>query len=201
MRRWIVHALVLALSFTALAACGGDPNGDSGGGSADQGGDGDISSGTTAPADFMRGLCTAISSYQADLETQNAAFQDEFSSGTPTPAETKDALIGFLDDIKARTQQLIDEVEELGTPEIENGESVRSAMVGAFQNVVDLFVEAKADIEGLSTDDPAGLVQGFTQVGTKLQEAGADIQNSLADFESPELSEAAADADACAGVV
>jgi len=199
MRRWIVRSLILALPLTALVACGGDSGGDSAGGGA--GGDGGGSSETTSPAEYVQGLCTAIASYQTDLEEQNTAFQQEFSSGTPTPEETKNTLVGFLDEIKGRTEQLIDEVEALGTPDVDNGDNVRTAMVGAFQKVVDLFDEAKADIEGLSAEDPAALVEGFTQVGTKLQEAGNDIQNSLTDFESPELSDAAAEADACKGVV
>lgn len=196
MRRRVVLALLLPLFL--LVACSGDTGGDGGGGGEGGGGG---SSEVTTPAEYMKGLCTAISTYQSDLEAQNTAFQDEFTSGTPTPEETKDALVGFLDEITARTGQLIDEVEALGTPDVDNGDSVRTAIVGAFQKVVVLFDEAKADIEGLSADDPAALIEGFTQVGTKLQEAGNDIQNSLSEFESPELSEAVAEAEACAGVV
>jgi hypothetical protein len=53
----------------------------------------------------------------------------------------------------------------------------------------------------LSTDDPAALAEGFTEVGTQLQEAGTDISASFDDLQSPELDEAAADVEACSGII
>jgi len=66
---------------------------------------------------------------------------------------------------------------------------------------VTAFDEAEADIDGLSTDDPAALAEGFTEVASKLQEAGTDISTSFDDLQSPELDEAAADVEACSGVI
>ena len=89
MRRSIVPALVvLAL---ALAACDGDSGGSVAG----------TPSGATqaegaAPGEYMEGLCAAIVSYQEDLETENASFQEQFSGGTSSPAETKEAPVAFL---------------------------------------------------------------------------------------------------------
>ncbi|HWC69888.1 MAG TPA: hypothetical protein VG993_01870 [Actinomycetota bacterium] len=192
MRRWITPASVVVVLLMVLAACGGD--------SGDGGNDTEAPA-AAAPADYVAGLCTAITDYEADLEAQNSSFQEQFSSGTPSPGEAKDAIVAFLDEIRQRTRQLIDDVEALGTPDVDNGGEVRSALVGTFQQVVDLFDQAKADIEALPTDDPAAMAAGFAEIGTKLQQAGTEIQSSLDGFESPELDEAAAEATACDGVI
>lgn len=197
MRRAITSAMALLLALSLLAACssGDDGGGGSGGGN---GGSGDT---VTAPADYAEGLCTAIADFQTDLDRQSAELQDALGQGTPSPADMKDTLVTFVSGLSDRTHELIDDVEALGTPDVENGEEVRSTLTGAFETVVAAFDEAEADIEALPTDDPAALVQGFTDVGTKLQEAGTEISTSFGDIQSPELDEAAADVEACSGVI
>lgn len=64
-----------------------------------------------------------------------------------------------------------------------------------------LFRDARSEIEGLSTEDPAALAEGFATAGTKLQEAAAGISSSFQDLSSPDLKEAGADAPSCAGVI
>jgi hypothetical protein len=198
MRRTLLGIASLVLAISLLAACGGDE------GDADAGGNGDggdAGSEVSSPSEYMQGLCTAISDYQADLSAQNGAFQEELTGGSPNPEETKTAIIAFLDELSTRTQQLIDDVGALGTPDVDNGEEVRTTLTGAFDQVIALFDEAKADIEALPTDDPAAMAQGFTEIASKLQEASTEIQGSLGGFESPELDEAAAEVEACGAVL
>jgi hypothetical protein len=202
MRRSIARALALLLALSLLAACSSDGDG----GSEDGGEDGGSADTVTAPADYAEGLCTAIADFQADLETQSTEFRDllrpdALGSVTPSPELAKDVLSSFVGELSDRTQELIDDVEALGTPDLENGEDVRSALTGAFEQVVAAFEEAEADIDGLSTDDPAALAQGFSEVASKLQEAGTEISTSFDDLQSPELDDAAADVEACSGVI
>ena len=197
MRRAITSAMALLLALSLLAACS---SGDGGGGGSGGGNDGSADT-ATAPADYAEGLCTAIADFQTDLDRQSAELQDALGQGTPSPADMKDTLVTFVSGLSDRTHELIDEVEALGTPDVENGEEVRSTLTGAFETVVAAFDEAEADIEALPTDDPAALVQGFTDVGTKLQDAGTEISTSFGDIQSPELDEAAADVEACSGVI
>jgi hypothetical protein len=149
----------------------------------------------------MEGLCAAIVSYQSDLEAENASFQELFSGGTPTPEDTKTALGSFLGTAAARTEQLVDDVNALGTPDVDNGDDVRSALTTAFEQVVELFNSAKSDIEALSVDDPAALLAGLEATATKLQEAATGISTSFDELSSPELDEVAAGAPSCAGVI
>ena len=198
MRRSIARALALLLALTLLAACSDDGGGEGGGTGGDDGGTTDQ---VTAPADYVEGLCTAVGDFQDDLEQQGTEFQNAFGSGTPSPEEAKDTLATFVGDLSTRTQQLIDDVQALGTPDVDNGDEVRTALTSAFERVVEAFDQAEADIEALSTDDPAALAEGFTEVGTQLQEAGTDISASFDDLQSPELDEAAADVPACSGII
>lgn len=198
MPRSFVRALMSLFALSLLvAACGGSSDSDDGGG----GDDTQAADTVTAPADYADGLCTAIGEFQDDLTQQSTDFQEAFSSGTPSPDEAKDTLATFVADLSARTQQLIDDVNALGTPDVENGEEIRSRLTSGFEQVVAAFDEAEADIDALSTDDPAALAEGFTEVGTQLQEAGTDISASFDDLQSTELDEAAADVEACSGLV
>ena len=197
MRRWIVRALVFALPLTVLAACSSDDPVASGGDTS-----ADAAAEATAPAEYMEGLCAAIVSYQSDLEAENASFQEQFEGGaTPAPEDTKNALAAFLGTAGTRTERLVDDVNALGTPDVDNGDGVRTALTSAFEKVVELFNDAKTEIEGLSADDPAALVEGFTAAATNLQEAATGISTSFDDLSSPELDEASADAPSCEGVV
>jgi hypothetical protein len=193
MRRALLVITSLVLASSLLAACSGDDEG----GDGDGGGSGEV----TAPDTYMEGLCTAIADYQADLTEQNTAFQETFTGDTPSPEDMKTSIVGFLDELSARTQQLIDDVQALGTPDVGNGEEVRTTLTGAFEQVIALFDEAKADIEALDTGDPAAMAQGFGEIASKLQEAGTEIQGSLSGFESPELDEAAEGVEACGAVL
>lgn len=196
MRRWIVFALVLAFPLTVLVGCSSDDPAVGGGDTTVE-----APAEATAPADYMAGLCAAIVSFQTDLESESASLGELVSGGTPTPEESKTALGSFLGTLAGRTEQLVDEVNALGTPDVDNGDEVRSVLTRAFEQVVELFNEARSDIEGLSTEDPAALNEGFAAAGTKLQEAATGITASLDDLSSPELDEAAADAPSCDGVV
>lgn len=193
MHRSLIRVSAIVLVLVLLAACSSDGSGGTDGAEAP--------AEAAAPDAYMEGLCAAIVSYQGDLEAESTSLQDEFSGGTPTPEETKDVLVSFLGTMSDRTQQLIDDVEALGTPDVENGEQVKTAFVGAFQQVVDLFDSAKSDVEKLSTDDPAALAEGFATAATKLQEAGAGIGASFNDLSSEELDAAAQEAASCAGVI
>lgn len=196
MRRSVVTALVLTLSLSMLAACGSDDP-EAGGGDTTA----EAPAEATAPADYMEGLCAAIVSFQTDLESESASLEDSFSGDTPTPEESKTVLGTFLGTLADRTEQLLDEVDALGTPDVGNGEDVKTALTTAFEQVVVLFRDARSEIEGLSTEDPAALAEGFATAGTKLQEAATGITAPFDDLSSPELDEAGADAPSCAGVI
>ncbi len=193
MRRSLVGLVLMSLSL--LAACSsGDPA------PPEQGTPAEAPTEATAPADYVEGLCAAVVSYQADLEAENTALQDSISTGEPDPAALKTALESFLAALSDRSQRLVDEVDALGTPDVDNGEDVRSALTSAIEQVVTLFDEARSDIAALATDDLAALEEGFIAAGAKLQEAAVGISGSLDGLSSPELKEAAADAPSCAEV-
>ncbi|HVF07224.1 MAG TPA: hypothetical protein VNC60_01445 [Actinomycetota bacterium] len=192
MRRSIVGLVLVSLSL--LAACSsGDPA------PAEQGTPAEAPSEATAPADYVEGLCAAVVSYQTDLEAENEALQESIS-GEPDAAELKSALESFLAALSDRSQRLVDEVDGLGTPAVDDGEGVRSALTSAIEQVVSLFDEARSDIAALATDDLQALTEGFAEAGAKLQEAAVGISGSLDGLSSPELKQAAADAPSCEGV-
>jgi hypothetical protein len=190
MRRSFAGLVLVSLSL--LAACSnGDPA------PPEQGTPAEAPTEATAPADYVAGLCAAVVSFQTDLEAENASLQESISGDEPDPADLKAALESFLAALSDRSQRLVDEVDALGTPDVDNGEDVRSALTSAIEQVVTLFDEARSDIAALATDDLAALEEGFIAAGAKLQEAAVGISGSLDGLSSPELKEAAADAPSC----
>lgn len=195
LRRPIIVSLAALVAVGLLAACSGDDA------SPRATATGDVPAGATAPAEYMEGLCAAIASFRSDLNMENAALQDSISADEPTPEGMKEDLKTFLGALSDRSQRLVDDVNALGTPAVDNGDEVRSALTAGVEQVVQLFEEARADIAALPTDDPDALLKGFVSAGARLQEAATEISGSLEDLSSPDLEEAAADAPSCQGVL
>lgn len=195
-RTWIARALALALLALSLAAC-----------SDDGGGEGTSTEGTsteTAAAvpveEYLEGLCTAISDYQDDLTTLNEDLQGQLTGETPTPEDVKDLLVTFLGEAVAATQGLAEEVRALGAPDVDGGEEISVTFVSAFEQVEDLFATSKADVEALSTDDPAALAEGFQEIATNLQTGGEEIASVFETLPEDDLDVNPEDIPACAGI-
>lgn len=193
MRRPLASLLAIAALTTSLAACGSDGS--------ESAASTPTSTAPVAASDYVKGLCTSVADFRDTLDARNAAFQEEFSTGSPTPAEVKDGLVAFLGDAAAETQALTDEIRALGTPDVEGGEEMVLGFVSALEQAEDLFATTQDEIEALPTDDPAALTQGFEEAGAKLTDAATQIGATFDDLENAELTAAAKDEPACADIL
>ena len=181
MRRKL-SVMLVPLGMLVMGACsGGD------------GGDGETE--TVSATEYATGVCGAISGWIDDIQGLNQDLQAELD---PTSVDSlKDSMVGFLDDVTTATEDVIDEVEAAGIPDVEDGQAAADAVLTALQNSRDVFEDARDRVQGLSTADPAAFGEELQTLGTDIQSSMSDIGGELDQFASPELDEAAKDVPAC----
>lgn len=192
-RSIVARALAVALLALSMAACSSDEGGGSGGDSTE------TAAAAVPVEEYLDGLCTSITDYQDDLTTLSADLQGQLDAAA-SPADVKDILVTFLDDAVVSTQGLADDVRSLGTPDVDGGEEISVTFVSAFEQVEDLFATSKADVEALSTDDPAALIEGFQEVATNLETGGEEIATVFDTLPEDDIDVNPEDIPSCAGL-
>jgi hypothetical protein len=178
--------LVIPLGMLLMGACSGD------GGS---GTDGEVEPDTVSATEYATGVCGAISGWVDEIQGLN---QDLSANLDPSSADSlKDAMVGFLEDVTTATDSVIDEVGAVGIPDVEDGEATAEAVLTALRGSRDVFADAQARVEGLSTDDPAAFGEELQTLGTDLQSSMSGIGGELDQFASPELDQAFNDIPEC----
>ena len=179
-------ALVIPLGMLVLGACSGDD---------ETGTDGEGETDTVSATEYATGVCGAIAGWVEDIQGLN---QDLQANLDPTSIDAlKDAMVGFLEDVTAATDAVIEEVEAAGIPDVEDGQAAADAVLSALSDSRDVFQDAHDRVEGLSTDDPAAFGEELQTLGTDLQSSMSGIGSELDQFASPELDEASKDIPEC----
>jgi len=175
--------LVVPLGMLVMGACS----------SGDGGTDGEVE--TVSATEYATGVCGAIAGWVDDIQGLN---QDLQANLDPTSLDSlKDAMVGFLEDVTAATDSVIDEVEAVGIPDVEDGQAAADAVLSALRDSRDVFADAHDRVEGLSTADPAAFGEELQTLGTDLQSSMSGIGGELDQFASPELDEVSKDIPEC----
>lgn len=151
---------------------------------------------TVSPESYMTSLCTEMGDWLTGIRSSVKDLGNEITP-TMTPAQGKDALGAFLDDVIGLTQEALDGVKAAGIPDAEGGEEIATKIQGAFEQAKKVFEDARAKVDELPTDDPAAFQGAATQLGTSIQDASSKIGGSLGGVKSPELDKAARNVTAC----
>ena len=137
----------------------------------------------------------AVASWVEDVRGLNQELSENLD---PNSLDSlKSAMVGFLGDAIAATDSVIADVEDVGVPDVENGEASAQTVLTALRDSRDVFIDARDRVDGLSTDDPAAFIQELQKLGTDLQTSLSRIGEELERFESPELDEASEDVPEC----
>jgi hypothetical protein len=163
--------IVVGLLAVALAGCGGD---DDGGGS--------------SATEWAGGLCTAITDWTQSVETTS----DSLRSGNLTEASLKEAA----EDFKSATEQFVDDVRGLGTPDTEAGEQAKEEI----DKLADSVDENVAKIDE-AVDGGGGLAATVSAVTAALSAMGQQLASTFTALEGldagGELEDAFRDAESC----
>jgi hypothetical protein len=189
LNRLPIWSLVLALFL--LAACEGDSGGDPTATGA--------ASPTEALADadtYATNMCTAITDWATSIQERNVSMQEELQEETSAEG-VKQRVLEFLDDAITSTDQMLEQIDEVGVPDVEDGEEVHQQLVGALESSRDVLADARDTVDQLDSDDPQALSQGLQDLGTSIQTAFGDISSPLESLENEELDQAFTENAAC----
>jgi hypothetical protein len=176
-RIWIGAILVLALAGVA-AGCGGDDESES--------------DPTAAWAD---GFCSAVTDWTDELQSITSQFSD-------TSNLSEDGIQSAATDVRSATQTLVDELRDLGAPETDSGEEVKSALDTLSATLEDESSEIEDTANGVSgiTELPSAITKissSLSALGTAFSQTLETIENADA---SGELRAALEDSPECADI-
>jgi methyl-accepting chemotaxis protein len=175
-RRRLALAGAILVLVGVVAGCGGDDEGDD----------------TTAA--WASSFCSAITGWTDDLEGVTSEFSDASNL-------SEEGLQSAAEDVRTATQQLVDELRDLGRPPTESGEQIETALDGLSSTLETQTAEIEEAAEGVSnlTDLPdaittistalSAMATSFSNALTTIQDAdaGEELQNALED--SPECAD------------
>ena len=185
-RAALLTALASVLVLLA-AACGG---GDGGGGV----------EGGSEPDAYAADVCGAITNWQERLQSSASTLGSDLQNSSDISA-VKGKLVEFMGEAVQSTDQMLNQVEEAGPPDIEQGEAFHRDLVAGLRQARDTFAEAETNAENLPTNNPTAFQQGATELGQTLERQGGEIENTLSEvdekYDSDELDKAFEDDPAC----
>lgn len=159
------------------------------------------------PATWTSSFCTSMSAWVQGIQGSAEGLEGDFDELTPGDFEgLKDLMVGFVDEAVRRTDELIEQVEGLGAPAVEEGGEVVATVVGALREIGGVFAEARDVVGDLPVDDPEVFFTGLQEVGSAIQRGTESATGVLDEAErsglgGEELSEAFENAPACRGLV
>jgi hypothetical protein len=176
-RRLALLGVVLALAGVA-AGCGGDDE-----------------TGEDATAAWASDFCGAITSWTDELETVTSQFTD-------TSNLSSEGIQSAAEDARSATQELIDELGDLGRPPTESGDEVEAALDSLSSTLDEETAEIEQTAEGVSglTDLP----NAITEITASLSALGTAFSNTLTTIQNAdaggELETALEDSPECADI-
>jgi predicted nucleic acid-binding Zn-ribbon protein len=174
----VLRALALiALLATLASACGADDS--------------------VAVEDYANDLCTALTHWTAAIRDRQEELQQD--PGTGSPEDERGALQRFVDGAADASDQLVDDVDAAGVPDIENGEEVADAFHDAVEDTLSQIEEARDSVADIPTDSESAYRSAVDQFVTDLRATLEGIDEHFQDIDAPELDKALDEASACQG--
>jgi hypothetical protein len=168
------RSLVVALLAALAAGCGG----------------GDEDSAT----EWADGVCSAITSWSGSVTSTTDSLQ--------AGSLTADGLGTSVDEFESATNDFVDELRELGTPETDAGSQAKESLdelAGSIEDSVSQITAAVDDVSGVS-----GLLNAVSEVSAALSTMSTDVSSTYSELKSldpgGELEQAFRDADSCDGL-
>jgi hypothetical protein len=166
--------MAIALAGLLLVGCGNSSGSDAGA----------TSSGPTAE-EYVAGACGAMTTWGQDFKTAAGELQTQ-AAAAPTLADKKAVFVSFAGSLKASTDTLVGDLEQLGTPAVGGGEHVSEQLVASFQKADDTLADAVAKAQALPTNDRAAFKAQVTAIGNEIGSLG-DAFNSVGNMSNDAL--------------
>ena len=176
-RAWTAALIVVALAGVA-AGCGG---------SSDEQ--------TDPTAAWASGFCSAVTTWTDDLQSITQQFTD-------TSNLSQDGLASAAEDARTSTDQLVSSLKDLGAPDTDSGQEVKSALDTLSTTLDAETAQIQETAQGVTgiTDLPSAI----TKISTSLSALGTAFSDTLQTIETAdtkgELKTALEDSPDCADI-
>ncbi len=162
-----------------------------------------ISARPVDPAVWARTVCGSLSSWGQSLKDAGSSLLTPLSGVTTTLPEVRSALSQFLGAAILRTQQLLDQLDEAGTPKAAHGNAFVAFIHDGVTQAQQVFLEAEPAAQSLPNDPQGFQIEGQALV-QKLDDAGRQVaalaRTAEAQIKAPTLRRALSSEPACAGI-
>ena len=187
MRKRMAFVLV-PLGIVLAGACSGSEGGSDGGADAE----------TVSAEAYATGVCGAIADWVDEIQGLNEDLQSNLD---PSSIDAlKETMVMFLGDVIASTDTVIADVEDLGIPDVDDGDAAAQHLLTGLRDSRGVFENARDRVEAMPTDDPEAFGEELQSVGTDIQTSMSTIGEDLGRFESPVLDEVSNDIPECDAV-
>lgn len=179
MTKTLITTFVAALALV-VAGCGGSS---------------DESSSASPTDEWADGFCTSITSWTDSIQSATEQFSDPSSL-------SQGGLESAANDVKSATDELVDDLKGLGTPDTESGQAVKDS-VDELSTTLDTEVAKIYDaVDGAS--GLTGLPSAVSTITTSLTAMGTAFSSTFQSLENAdvkgELQTALKDSPACADI-
>jgi hypothetical protein len=155
------------------------------------------------PREWVADVCGAVGSWTNGIQDESTAL-GESAQGAENLAQARNQFVDFFDQVIARTDRMLTQIDDAGTPAVDDGEAIAEDLRNTLEPIQDAFADARDDAENLPTDDPAAFQEGATQIGETVQEEAQEISRAFDELEReydvPELDEAFEEEEACSEI-
>ena len=180
--------VLVPLGILLGGACAGSEGGSNGGADAE----------TVSAEAYATGVCGAIAGWVDEIQALNEDLQSNLD---PSSIDSlKDTMVMFLDDVIASTDTVIADVEDVGIPDVDDGDAAAQHLLMGLRDSRGVFENARDRVEAMPTDDPEAFGEELQSVGTDIQTSMSTIGEDLGRFESPVLDEVSNDIPECDAV-
>ena len=162
-----------------------------------------ISAHQVDPTVWAETVCTSLTSWGQDLKNSGASLLTPLSGITTTLPEVRTGLGQFLTAAIFRTQELLTQLSDAGSPNAPNGNDFAGVIHDGVTAAQQTFIEGQPEAQALP-DDPQGFQVDAQALVQKLDDAGrqvaALVHTAETQVKSPVLRRAFASEPACAGL-
>jgi hypothetical protein len=148
------------------------------------------SSQSTSATDWANGLCSAVSTWSTSVRTQTSSLKGNV---------TEDSLKSASAEVTKATDEFVDDLKGLGTPDTESGKKAKETLDklgGQLKTDAQTIDKAVKDVSGTS-----GALQAVSTVSSTLVTVGDQVTTAFTNIQQldtkGELDKAFKDAEAC----
>ena len=155
------------------------------------------SSSEVSAASYVKSVCTAVRTWATDIGNRSNALN---VATIKNAAQGKTAIQGFFDAAVTDTSTVVSQLKTAGTPNVNNGKTISSALVSSFVQIESALSKGKTQADALPTNNPQAFKAAGQTLANSVRSSLANIGSSLNGLKSPELQTAAKKEPACATV-